>query len=298
MGFCNDNLAKSVHKKDFPKDFLTELAETLRNTADFPELSRDALTLLCLAVFFNPQIVPVEWFDEVTGLSKSSFQATLGELEEYGLLVPGNTGTNRYMLICPVPLEIPTNCAFRTKYISKIRHKCEDDLLLRDVFYWSNSGNSWQIVAIAGFYKNVYRNWTVETEESEIDLNLTWALGILGNLYFTWGESDSSKEMYQMIHTISGVLQDLSISCERLGDMEYDDQRMASARIYYVKDLDIRERLAEQMPEDEVALRSLSAAYDRLGDVESYDENWEDAREFLQRRWISGNISSKSCPKT
>jgi hypothetical protein len=76
---------------------------------------------------------------------------------------------------------------------------------------------------------------------------------------------------------------DLSISFERLGDLEGAEGNAAAARDFYRRALQLRQRLAELLPSDVQAQRDLSISFNKLGDLERAEGNAAAARDFYRR---------------
>ena len=76
---------------------------------------------------------------------------------------------------------------------------------------------------------------------------------------------------------------DLSISYERLGDVNHQADQLDQASEYCRKALAIREKLAEADPSNSQTQRDLSISYERLGDVSHQAGQVVQAREYFQR---------------
>ncbi len=78
-------------------------------------------------------------------------------------------------------------------------------------------------------------------------------------------------------------LRDLSVSYERMGDLERALGNGEAARRFFEKALEIAERLAAQEPNRADYLRDLSVSYNKMGDLERALGNGEAARRFFEK---------------
>ncbi len=78
-------------------------------------------------------------------------------------------------------------------------------------------------------------------------------------------------------------LRELSVSYNKMGDLESALGNGESARQFFEKGLEIAERLVAQEPQRADYLRDLSVSYNKMGDLESALGNGESARQYFEK---------------
>ncbi len=125
-----------------------------------------------------------------------------------------------------------------------------------------------------------------------IQCDLADSYKFLGDIYRDSGDYEKAKELYSEMLNISEKLKSiqdnnalwkLSISYERFGDLEIAAGKIAAARTWRQKALEIDKLLADRMPEDAQAQWGLSISYDRLGDLENIAGNAAAARAWCEK---------------
>ena len=145
--------------------------------------------------------------------------------------------------------------------------------------------NLWDLVREKGnLLKEV--DWK---ELSNFVLNLSLRESLADSLK-TAGAIRSAKRISQNIlhqqkllneeSTTPESLRDVSISLNRIGDIEVEEGNMDSARTLYAEGLEISRKLAEQLNTLE-SLRDVSVSLNKIGRIEQLERNLESARTLL-----------------
>ncbi|MBR5711757.1 MAG: toll/interleukin-1 receptor domain-containing protein, partial [Thermoguttaceae bacterium] len=278
-------------------DLTRHAAETVSAVMEstLAAISDNTRKALKYASLMAPDAVALSWLPELCGLNEDEEEEVLDELTGYSLLAPLENEPNiariHRLVAETVKQEIPEKK--QMEITAKIQEKC-NELLLKDITFWCSTEHSWNITPVFEFCLMLADNWTVEDSEEEIDWNLTWMLGTVGNMLNSLGKMNEAKKAYQRWFEICKeradafpsytlAQQDLSASYNNLGDLERAAGNAVAAREWYEKDLEISKRLAEMMPDNVSAQRDLSVSYDRLGNLEDAAGNAAAAREWYEK---------------
>ena len=245
-------------------DLTRHAAETVSAVMEstLAAISPNTRKALNFASLMAPDAVALGWLPELYALNEEDGIDILNELTGYGLLTPLESEPNiariHRLVADTVKKDIPEGMQQGISYL--IREKCEA-LLDKDETFWYTPENSWNITPVSEFYMTLSEQWTVETSEQNIDMNLTWALGTSGGILNSLGKMNEARVVFQLCYKMCeervkafpesvDAQRNLSVSYERLGDLEQSAGNAVAAREWYEKALEIRKRLAEQMPDN------------------------------------------------
>ncbi|MBR5711553.1 MAG: toll/interleukin-1 receptor domain-containing protein, partial [Thermoguttaceae bacterium] len=278
-------------------DLTRHAAETVSAVMEstLSAISGNTRKALEFASLMAPDAVALSWLPELCGLNEDEGIDILNELTGYGLLTPLESEPNiariHRLVADTVKKDIPEDV--QKEIIAKIRGKCEA-LLDKDEKFWCTSENSWNITPVFEFCLALAEQWTVETSEQNIDLNLTWALGTSGGILNSLGKMNEARVVFQQRYKMceeraktfpdNGSAQlNLSVSYSNLGDLEKAAGNAAAARVWYEKFMAICQQLADKAPENVVFQQNLSVSYSNLGDLESAAGNAAAARVWYEK---------------
>ena len=81
----------------------------------------------------------------------------------------------------------------------------------------------------------------------------------------------------------AGFKRDLSVTCDRIGDMHVENGRLDAALESYRQSLEIAEALAKRDPQNPVWQHDLSVSHDRIGDILDKKGDREEALESFRK---------------
>ena len=245
-------------------------------------LSDNARKALNFAALMFPDAVGFGWLPELIGLDENDVEGhkVLNELTGYCLLTPlgGQPKIARIHRLVADTVKHTIQKRTKKNIIAKIRKKC-NRLLKKDKTFWYTSENSWNITPVFEFCLALAEQWKVEATEDKIDWNLTWALGASGDILNSLGKINEARAVFQRCFKIMKkrvnkfpdnltAQRNLSLSYDRLANLEKAAGNAAAVREFYEKKLEIDKKLVDLMPDNVDAQRNLSIFYNKLGDLE------------------------------
>jgi tetratricopeptide (TPR) repeat protein len=111
------------------------------------------------------------------------------------------------------------------------------------------------------------------TEVTRLAPDDIWAFIDLGDLYLITGPLEEAATAFRNAEAAARRQdgdRDLSVACERIGDVQVAQSDLAGALKSYNDSLAIRERLAKSDPGHALWQSDLSVSYDRVGDVQKW----------------------------
>ena len=258
-------------------------------------LSDNARKALDFAALMPPDAVGFGWLPELVGLDEDDGWEVLDELAGYSLLTPLESEPNiariHRLVAEAVKKDIPEDV--QKEIIAKIREKC-NELFKKDETFWFTSENSWNITPVSEFCLTLAEQWAVEISEDDIDWSLSLMLDTSGRILNFLGKMNEARDAFQHLLNICeervnafplnvDSQRNLSVSYERLGDLEQAAGNAAAARERYEKSMGIHKRLADQMPDNVDVQWGLSISYNKLGIWEYTAGNTAAARKYYEK---------------
>jgi tetratricopeptide (TPR) repeat protein len=134
------------------------------------------------------------------------------------------------------------------------------------------------------------------TQASKLDPNNTWLWIEMGDLHSVLGSLPQALIAYRQAMDVAqknGDQRDLSVSHDRIGDVQQAQGDLAAALASYQAGLSIRKRLAEADPSHAERQRDLSVSHNKIGLIEAALGHKEEAlKRFNQGRAITQRLMS------